>query len=182
MSGDVVASRIQGQEFAHSRHLRRFAQSLERNALRDLLEVFGGKLVGHVRLNESRADGVDGDSSGGEFLGVGHTHGDDTSLGGSVVGLSGISDLSHHGRDVDNPSGSLLHGELEEGLRAVEDSAEVGIDDGLPCVGFHSHDKAIAGDSGVVDQDIDGSKGFDRLGEEFLDLLGIGGCFVLSNE
>ena len=92
--------------------------------------------------------------------------------------MSRVSDLPDDRRDVDDAAGSLLCSKLEKGLRAVEDSTKVGVDDGLPLIGFHSHDKTIAGDSSVVDQDIDGSKGLDGFGKEFLDRIGIGGFVV----
>ena len=176
MPGDVFDGRIQRQEFAHSRNLRGLSQSLEGNALRDLGEVRIVELVGHVRLDESRADGVDDDAAGSELLGVRHGHGDDTSLGGGVVGLAGVSDLSDDRRDVDDAAGALLGGELEEGLGAVEDTAEVGVDDGLPRLGLHAHDETVAGDPGVVDEDVNGSESLDGFREEFLDGVGIGGC------
>ncbi len=176
MSGDVVDSRVKGQEFAHTGNLRGLTQSLEGNSFGNLLEVGFVELSNHVRFDESRADGVDDDSSGGEFLGVRHTHCDDTSLGGGVVGLPRVSELSDDGGDVDDTAGSLLGGELEEGLRAVENSAEVAVDDILPGVWLHSHDETITGDSGVVDQDIDGSKGLDGLGEHILDGIRIRSC------
>jgi hypothetical protein len=45
----------------------------------------------------------------------------------------------------------------------------------LPGVFLHSHDESVAGDSGVVDQDVDGSEGLDGFGKEILDRIGIGG-------
>mmetsp|Transcript_4741 Transcript_4741/g.12166 ORF Transcript_4741/g.12166 Transcript_4741/m.12166 type:complete len:339 (+) Transcript_4741:113-1129(+) len=179
--GDVIGGRIQRQVFAHSRNLRWLSQSLQWDALRDLLEVFLVELFGHVGFDESRTDGVDGDAPGGELLGVRHGHRDDSSLGGGVVGLPGVSDLPDDRGDVDDAAGALLHGELEEGLRAVEDAAEVDVDDGLPRVGLHSHDEAVAGDSGVVDQYVDGSEGLDGFGEELLDRVGIGGIGLDGN-
>ena len=180
VSGDVIDGRIQGEESAHTRNLRGFSQSLEGNSGRDLFEVGGVEFFHHVCFDESRADGVDNDVAGGEFFGVRHTHGDDTSLCGGVVGLSGVSELSDDRRDIDDASGSLLGGQLEEGLCAVKDAAQVGINDGLPGIWFHSHDESITGDSGVVDQYVDGSESLDGFRKEFLDRIGIGGCRLNS--
>ncbi len=48
------------------------------------------------------------------------------------------------------------------GFRTVERGLEVGVDDGVP-VGFgHHHDQRIFGDAGVVDEDAQVAKGFDR--------------------
>lgn len=181
VSGDVFDGGIQGQESAHAGDLGGLAQSLEGDSGADLLQILFIELSHHIRLDESGADAVDEDSTGREFLGVRHGHGDDTSLGGGIVRLAGVSELSNHRGNVDDAAGSLLGGNLEECLCAVEYTRKVGIDDGLPGIGLHAHDETVTGDSGVVDQDINGSESLNGFVKELLDLFGIGGCGRLKS-
>jgi hypothetical protein len=94
----------------------------------------------------------------------------------TIIGLAGISNLSHDAGYIDDSTGPCLGRNLEEGLRAVEDAGQVGVDDGLPSIRLHPHGEAVTGNPGIVDEDIDGAKFLDGLVEKTLDGLWIGGC------
>lgn len=101
-------------------------------------QVSSIELSNHIRGNVSRADRVDGDSSGRKFLGIGHAHCHDSTLGGGVVGLSRISDLTDDRRNIDNATRALLGRQFEKGLCAVKDSRQVDINHRLPLLGLHA--------------------------------------------
>ena len=56
----------------------------------------------------------------------------------------------------------------------VEGAREVGGEDGVPAVVAHPCEQAVARDTGVVDQQLDGSEGGLDLGERAVDRLGVG--------
>ena len=182
VSSDVIGGRVESKEPGHTGNLLGLSKSLERDALRNLLQVILAKLRSHVGLNETGAEAVDGDTTSGKLLGIAHGQTDDTTLGGGVVGLAGVADLSDNTGDVDNAAGALLGGNLEEGLGAVEDTGEVDVDDGLPLLGLHSHNEGVGGNAGVVDQDIAGAVLLHNLVEHSLDLIRIGAYFIHSRK
>lgn len=61
-----------------------------------------------------------------------------------------------------------------EGLDHVEGSFEIGVEDGVPVFGFHPHDEVIAGDAGVIDEDVDAAEVGDDLFSGFLDGVEVG--------
>ena len=131
---------------------------------------------GHVGSNESGTDSVHSNVPGGKFLGIAHGEAKNTSLGSSVVGLAGVSDLSDDTGDVDDTAGTLLGGNLEEGLCAVKDSGQVGVNHILPLSRLHASDESVTSDSGVVDEHIDRSELFNNGVKHRLDGVRIGTC------
>ena len=174
VSSDVIGGRVESKETGHTGNLLGLSKSLEGDALGNLLQVILAELGSHVGLNETGAKAVDGDTTSGKLLGIAHGQTDDTTLGGGVVGLAGVADLSDDTGDVDDAAGALLGGNLEEGLGAVEDTGEVDVDDGLPLLWLHSHNEGVGGNAGVVDQDIAGAVLLHDLVEHGLDLIRIG--------
>jgi len=180
VSSDVVGGRVQSKETAHTGNLLGLSKSLEGDALGNLLQVILAELGRHIRFNETGAKAVDGNATSGKLLGIAHGQADDTALGGGVVSLAGVADLSDDAGNVDDSAGALLGGKLEEGLGAVEDAGEVDVDDGLPLLGLHSHDEGVGGDAGVVDQDIASAVLLHDLCKHGLDLIRVGAYIVLS--
>ncbi len=45
--------------------------------------------------------------------------------------------------------------ELDDLLDAEIGGSEIGLQDGVPVGALHAHDELVAGDAGVVDQDVD---------------------------
>ena len=131
-------------------------------------------LFNHISVDETRADSVDSDSTSSEFLSIGHGHTDNSTLSGGVVGLSRVSNLTDDRGDVDDTTRTLLGGNLEEGLSAVENTRKVAVNDSLPLLGLHAHDKSILGDTSIVDKNIDGSESFDGSVEKLLDFVRLG--------
>ena len=180
MSSDVVGGRVQSKETGHTGNLLGLSKSLEGDARGHLLQVILTKLGRHIRLNETGAKAVDGNATSGKLLGIAHGQADDTALGGGVVGLAGVADLSDDAGNVNDATGALLGGKLEEGLGAVEDAGEVDVDDRLPLLRLHSHDEGVGGDTGVVDEDIASAVLLHNLVKHDLDLIRVGAYHIVS--
>ena len=178
MSSDVVGGRIKCQESGHTCNFLRLSKSFERDTSRNRLQVFFVQHGGHVRFDESGANGIDSDTAGSKLLCVGVCHTENSTLSGSIVGLARVSDLTDDRANVDDTASALLGRNFEEGLGAVEDSRQVGVDNSLPLLGLHPHDKSIAGNTCVVDQDINSTVSLNGLLEHFLDGGWVRSCFV----
>mmetsp|Transcript_17663 Transcript_17663/g.38278 ORF Transcript_17663/g.38278 Transcript_17663/m.38278 type:complete len:301 (-) Transcript_17663:64-966(-) len=185
MTRDVRRRRVDRQEFRHPRDLLRLSHAPQRNLLyhRVLHGVRQG--VRHVRLNVPRTDAVHRDPPAGELPRVRHRQADHPPLRRRVVRLSLVPHLSDHRRDVDDPSGALLHlllgSELEELLGRVEYSREVDVDDVLPLFGLHPHEESVRRDARVVDQDVAGAVLVDDRLEHFL-YAGLVGAVRLNGD
>ncbi len=179
MSSDVVGGRVQSKETGHTGNLLGLSKSLEGDARGHLLQVILAELGRHIRFNETGAKAVDGNATSGKLLGIAHGQADDTALGGGVVGLAGVADLSNDAGNVDDATGALLGGKLEEGLGAVEDAGEVDVDDRLPLLRLHSHDEGVGGDTGVVDEDIASAVLLHDLVKHDLDLIRVGAYHIV---
>ena len=123
----------------------------------------GGFLVGsedggHRGLNVARGDGVDGDVAAGEFAGEGLGEADEAGFGGGVVGLAGLASFADDGRDVDDAAPAGFEHGLHAGLGYEEGAGEVGGEDVVPVFALHAEGKGVAGDAGVVDEDIDAAE------------------------
>ena len=75
--------------------------------------------------------------------------------------MSGVSDEPNDGADVDDTGIGAFHERALESFNEVEGSFEIGVENGIPIFGLHAHNKAIAGDSGVVDKNVDSAEVFD---------------------
>lgn len=143
---------VGGQEPHQTRHLLGGAAPAQRDVGDDgvLVELFG-----HVALDEPRAHRVDTHIAAAELLGQGLGHADHPALGSGVVGLSGIADLSHNGRDVNNSTTLLCHHRSgERSLCTEEHSIEIHIDHVSEIFLSHNHYQHISSDACIVHQNI----------------------------
>jgi hypothetical protein len=85
-------------------------------------------------------------------------------LGGGVVGLAKRTLLAIDRRDVDDAPRALRHHRLDGLLADVEDAVEVGAQHGVPVLRAHLAKAAVAGDAGVVDQQVEAP----HFGQQFL--------------
>jgi len=65
---------------------------------------------------------------------------------------------SDHRGDVDDAAGALAKHRTDGGLGDEEDALEVGGEDVVPVLLAHAHDERVAGDAGVVDDDIEAAE------------------------
>ncbi|MFM1944052.1 MAG: hypothetical protein RI897_3034 [Verrucomicrobiota bacterium] len=69
--------------------------------------------------------------------------------------MAGVAHEADDGGDIDDTAGALADEFPDEGAGAEEAAFEVGIDDRVPVFVAHAHEEAVAGDAGVIDEDID---------------------------
>jgi len=72
--------------------------------------------------------------------------------------LSGLTSLADDGGDVDDASPPVLDHLGHEGLGQQKCAGEVCGEDVVPVLAFHAHGEDVAGDSGVVDEDVDSAE------------------------
>ena len=155
LPGDV-ASLIRGEEEGAVSDIFRLTEVTQGDAgEHGFLRLFGDG-ISHVSGDEAGGDGVDGHLAAGDFLSHGFSEADDACLGGGVVGLAEVAGHADDGAQVDDAAGGALHQCALQGFDKEEYALEVGGDDSIPIALFHAHQQTILGDTGVVDQDIDG--------------------------
>ena len=122
-----------------------------------LLEVIG-EFLGHIGGDEAGSDGIASDLTAGELARDGLGQPDEAGLRCRVVGLAGISDEADDRADVDDAWIGAFHERALEGFDEVEGALQVGVENGIPVLGFHAHDEPIPRDASVVHQDIDSAE------------------------
>ena len=96
-----------------------------------------------------------------------------------------MSHLAEDASDVDDASPALFEHGANDLLDAEISGSEVRLQHGVPVGAFHPHDELVAGDAGIVDQDVDLAElGDGRLDRGFnllfvADIEGEGGCFAV---
>mmetsp|Transcript_22705 Transcript_22705/g.43125 ORF Transcript_22705/g.43125 Transcript_22705/m.43125 type:complete len:289 (+) Transcript_22705:83-949(+) len=181
VTSDVGSRRVECQESCHTGNFLGLTKALQRDEFGNLGKVTFVEHFCHVGFNVPRAHGVDSDSTTCKLLCIRVRHTNYTTLGGCVVGLSRVTNLTNDTRNVHNTTSSLLGGNLEESLSAVKDTTQVDVNHRLPHFRFHAHDECIASDTSVVDQDVDGA----ILCNSFFKHLGNGirlGCVSLDTK
>ena len=140
---------------------------------RSLLQ-FVAQNRGHGSFDEAGSDGVAGNVARADFAGDGHGQADQSGLRSGVVGLPRLAHLAENAGDVDDASPALLEHGADDLLDAEIRGSQIGLQDGVPVGALHAHDELIAGDAGVVDQDIDLAELGDGGLDGGLDLLFVG--------
>mmetsp|Transcript_23585 Transcript_23585/g.39302 ORF Transcript_23585/g.39302 Transcript_23585/m.39302 type:complete len:296 (+) Transcript_23585:2651-3538(+) len=172
MSGHVRRRRVSGKKPDQSGYFLGRSKSLHGDCHQQC--VFVWQFCSHIRLNESRANCIHGHSSAAEFLCKRPGHPDDSTLGGCIVGLARITDLTDDGSDIDNTPSLLAHHRSHKGcLGAVEDAIEVNVNHLGEVIWFHHHRQHIIGDPRVVHKNIHWSNFFNCLGKHCLDFTNI---------
>ena len=83
--------------------------------------------------------------------------------------MTGIAHYADDGCDVDDTAGALLHHAAQDGFRSAEHGFEVDLHDVVPLFFFHTHQEVVAGDAGVVDQNIQLAECFFDVGNQVFD-------------
>src|SRR3990172_3582295 len=124
-----------------------------------LLHVFG-ETAEERRVDEGRGDAVGGDPVASHLQRQGAGEADHGSLRCRVVGLSRASQPGARG-DVDDPARLLLHHRGSGGAGAQELRLEVHPEYVVPVFLAHLYQPSVAGDPGVVDEDVDPTEGIE---------------------
>src|SRR5580693_3065521 len=135
----------------------RLAEALDRYRADNLLQALRLDGTHHVGPDVTRRDGVDRHAARCDFLGKSHGEAVDAGLGRRIVGLPELATLPVDRGNVDDASPATLDHAVDHLLGDVKEGVEVGLDDGVPCLVGHLLEGAVARDTGIVDQDIDGS-------------------------
>ena len=170
LSRYVLRRGVEREEPDKSGNLLRLAVASERDAREDLLFDVLAQHARHVAGNEAGRDGVALDVASCILARHRLGESDDSSLGGGVVRLSGVTGDTHDAGDVDDASARASH-DLARSLRGEEDARQVGVDHLLPLLGLHAHHEVVARDSGVVDEHVDASECGLGLLEKAVDVL-----------
>src|SRR5215210_7168171 len=149
----------------------RLAEATHGDHLGYLLLHFLGHRVGHVRLYETRADGVDGDVAAGELQGGGLGVAEQAGLGRRVVGLAHVPRLAHEGAHVDDRAVLLLHHVRKCCMDGVEAAVEVQLDDLVPALHVELIQRGVGVYASVVHQDVHAAELLHGLVDQVLCVL-----------
>src|SRR6266852_579902 len=173
VAGDVGGF-VGGEEEDGRGDIAAGTHATEGNADFQFFFYFVGEDVGHGRGDEAGGDGVDCDVARSDFHSDGFGEADDAGLGGDVIDLACVAHLRDDGGDVDDASSAGPHHDGKRLLDAEMSAGEIGAEDGVPVVGFHADSEAVAGDGGVVDEDVEAREFFEDGLEADFDLVEVG--------
>ncbi len=112
----------------------------------------------HRRGNEARGYGIDTHAFGAHLARPGLGKADHAKFGGGVVGLAKIAIQTDDRAGVQDHTAALGHHAISHGLRAVENTAQVDVNDLVKLLNGHFLQAGVLGDAGVVDQHINAAK------------------------
>src|SRR4029077_20111071 len=145
---------LRRREKGHGRrHVLRISQASQRNLLKQRLSLLLREGPGHVRVDESRRDAIDGHAAAADLPGERSRHPGDSGFRGGIVDLAGVAARSHHGGDVDDAPRAGLHHSAQHGFAEPEHRLEIGVDHRIPFGFLHTRREVVLGDTGVVDED-----------------------------
>ena len=153
-----------GEEDDHGGDFLGLAETADRNARNHALKGCFRHGRDHVGADIARRDRVDGDVLVGVLLGQCLDEADVAGLGGGVVDLAHLALLAVDRGDHDDAAEGAGAHALDHRTGDREHRVEVGLDDRLPFLEGHLVERAVAGDAGIVHQDVDGTElGLDGL-------------------
>lgn len=120
------------------------------------------------------ANGVDGDAVFRRFQRGDFRQPDDTVLGGDIGRFSLARHQTVCGGNVDDPSPFAALHAGQSGMGQMERGGKIDGDDRIPFLGGKILDIGDILNASVIDDDIDRTKGFFRLGDKRIDLLRLG--------
>ncbi len=82
-------------------------------------------------------------------------HADQAGFRGHVVGLAEVAVEPYYRRGIDDASVAGFKHVVQYGLAAVERARKIDVDHVLPLFDGHFLERAVVGDAGIVDQDVD---------------------------
>ena len=160
-------SLIGGQEGHATGDVGRMPQPPDRNARNDLLQHFAGNRAHHLGVDIARSDGIHRNAMPCPLLRQGLGKPMDAGLGGGIVHLAILPGLAVDAADIDDTAELACAHAVEGQLAQVEAGAEIGVDHRVPHLACQPRQRGIAGDAGVVHQNLDRS----RVGGDPLDRL-----------
>ena len=95
-----------------------------------------------------------------------HRQAEQPGLRRRIVGLADVALLADHRRDAHDPPGAAFEHLRQRGLTEEERAREVDLEHAMPVVVGHLQHRVIAGDPGVVDEDVEASVLLDHLPDD----------------
>src|SRR5690606_31906865 len=117
---------------------------------------------------------IDGDIAAGHFGGQGLAHADQAGFGGAVIGLTGVASGADDRADVDDAAKAALHHHFDGGAGQAESGSQVHVDDVLPGFVGHTHRQGVAGETRIVNQNVDSARSGFGFGHDLVGGLGGG--------
>ena len=133
----------------------RVAEPAERRLLQHRLRRLLRQDLRQLGRHVPRRDDVRADVTTAELAREGLREPDDPGLRCCVVRLTPVTVDADDRGDVDDGAGTLLHHRPRHRPAGVEDRGEVRLDHGPPVVVAHPREEAVAGETRVVDEDVD---------------------------
>jgi len=128
----------------------------------------------HLCLDQPRCDRVHGHAAAGHLGGHGLGHGDQSGLGGGVVGLARVRLLGAHDRcDVDDTAVALADHRPQRAAREPEGGRQVGVDHPVPVVVVDLRGEAVRAHARVVHEHEHGAELLLELLEDRVGGVGI---------
>ncbi len=124
-----------------------------------------------IGVDEPRCDGVARDVAGGHLARDRLGESDQAGLRRRVVRLARVAGHPGDGRNIHDAPRALPHHRTHGGLGHEERAAEIQVDDRVPVLGAHAHEQVVAGDAGVVHEDLETAAAEFECG--FHDVLGL---------
>ncbi len=109
----------------------------------------------HRGLDKAGGQAIDGDVARGDFLGQGFGKADNAGLGGGVIGLSAVARNPNDGGDINDSAPAPLHHAAQGRLGQAEGGSQVHGYDLLPIFVLQAQGQVVAGQPGVINDDID---------------------------
>ena len=131
------------------------AYTAERNLFGGVLFEIVAEHFRHGGFDESGCYRVASNVARSQFASDGHGEADQAGFRRGVISLPCLPHLAEDARDVDDASPALLEHGSGDVLDAEVCRSKIGLQNGVPIGTLHAHDQLVAGDAGVVDQDID---------------------------
>src|SRR5688500_8565 len=131
------------------------AQTADGNPRDDLLEHVGRHRRDHLGVDVTGRDRVDGDAGPRAFLGQRLGEAVDAGFGGRIIDLPVLAGLTLDRADIAAAAIFARVHSLPDRLGHVEAAAEIDVDHRVPRLAVHPLHRAVAGDAGIVDEDVD---------------------------
>ena len=128
----------------------------QRGIFFEIFHGFGIEILAHIRQHHAGSKAVDTNVGRAKLFGKGLGHGDDRAFAGGITHLTGGTDLSPHGGNIDDAPTALLQHAGQDGIDAVIHTVDIDGKHPVPMLFADLGDQAIVGNAGVVDQYIHG--------------------------
>src|SRR6266851_62852 len=114
-----------------------------------------GQFVSHRRRDQARGDAIDRDAAGRGLGGELLCHADQPGFRRCVIRLAGIAGDPDHRGDRDHPAMAAPDHAAQCSARQAKGGGQIDLDDRIPILVAQAQRERVAGDPGIVDQDVD---------------------------